>query len=44
MILKFFYRNVIFDDDYDYESLLDEDMEDFDEDAYLERLGRFRNS
>ena len=40
----FFYRNVIFDDDYDYESLLDEDMEDFDEDAYLERLGRFRNS
>ena len=34
-----FFRNVVLEDYY-YESLLDENMDDFDEDAYLERLGR----
>ena len=32
-------ENVVLEDYY-YESLLDENMDDFDEDAYLERLGR----
>ena len=35
----FYFRNVVLEDYY-YESLLDENMDDFDEDAYLERLGR----
>ena len=36
-----FYRNAIFED-YIYDSLLDENMDDFDEDAYLERLARMK--
>ena len=40
-LISSFYRNAIFED-YIYDSLLDENMDDFDEDAYLERLARMK--
>ena len=40
-LISSFYRNAIFED-YIYDSLLEENMDDFDEDAYLERLARMK--